>query len=113
MRFHPYSCGSINPIGRVAMTASIDITVAQLVLAMVASSIPYYAIERWRNFPSYQALNVITLAYNLVALKRAPWTHNVGCKSYLVMMCICLSMNDDLTHRQYQLQSSYHWHRSL
>lgn len=75
MRFHPYSCGSINPIGRVAMTASIDITVAQLVLAMVAFSIPYYAIERWRNFLSYQALNVITLAYNLVAPKRAPWTH--------------------------------------
>ena len=83
MHFQSYSCGSINTIGRVAMTASIDLIVAQLVLAMVAFNVPSYTIERWHTCLSYQALNVITLAYNLFALKQTPWTHNVGCKPNL------------------------------
>jgi len=96
MHFQSYSCGSINSIGRVAMTASIDIIVAQLVLAMIAFNVPSYTIERWHTFLSYQALNVITLAYNLFALKRAPWTHNLGCKSYFVMLLMCFSVDDEL-----------------
>lgn len=63
------------------MTASIDIVVAQLFLAIIAFNIPSYNIERWHTFLSYQALNLITVAYNLFALKGAPWTHNIGCKS--------------------------------
>lgn len=89
MRLQSYSCGSINMIGRVAMTASIEIIVAQLVLAMVASNVPSYTIERWHTFLSYQALNAITLAYNLLALRRAPWTHNVGCKPNPVILFVC------------------------
>ena len=61
MPVQSYSCGSINTIGRVAMTASIDLIVAQLVLAMVAFNVPSYTIERWHICLSYQALNVITL----------------------------------------------------
>ena len=71
------------------MTASIDIIVAQLVLAMVAFNIPSYTIERWHTFISYQALNVVTLAYNLFFLKRSPWMHNIGCKSNFVTTRIC------------------------
>ena len=86
MRFQSYSCGSINAIGRVSMTASIEIVVAQLFLAMIAFNVPSYNIERWHTFLSYQVLNMITMAYNLVALKRAPWTHNVGCKSCFAIL---------------------------
>ena len=63
------------------MTASIDIIVAKLLLAMIAFNVSSYTIERWHTFMLYQALNVITLTYNLTALKRAPWTHNIGCQS--------------------------------
>ena len=68
------------------MTASIEIVVAQLVLAMIAFNVPSYTIESWHTCLLYQALNVITLAYNLFALQRAPWTHNVGCKSCFVTL---------------------------
>ena len=97
MHFQSYSCGSINTIGRVAMTASIDIIVAQLVLAMVAFNVPSYTIERWHTCLSYQALNVITLAYNLFALKQTPWTHNVGCKPNFIVLFVCFFFDDDLT----------------
>ena len=63
------------------MTATVHIIVAQLILAMIAFNVPSYTIERWHTFLSYQAINWITLMYNLVATRRAPWTHNIGCKS--------------------------------
>ena len=62
------------------MTASIEIIVAQLVLAMAAFNIPSYKIEPWHVFLCYQALNIVTVLYNLYALNRAPWTHNIGCR---------------------------------
>ena len=66
------------------MTASIDIIVARLLLAIIAFNIPSYTIEGWHTFMLYQVLNIVTLIYNLAALKRAPWTHNIGCKSQLI-----------------------------
>lgn len=62
------------------MTASIDIIVAQLFLAMLAFNLRAYQIQRWHVFLAYQVLNGITTLYNLLALKRTPWTHNMGCK---------------------------------
>ena len=62
------------------MTASIVIIVAQLALTMVAFYDTSYSIERWQTFLSYQVLNVVILVYNVFGLKRAPWTHNIGCK---------------------------------
>lgn len=63
------------------MTATIDMMVAQLILAMIAFNIPSYTIERWYTFLSYQAINAVNLVYNLLTTKRAPWTHTIGCKS--------------------------------
>ncbi|KAL9010803.1 MAG: hypothetical protein Q9173_004295 [Seirophora scorigena] len=77
-RLTSYTCGSINVIGRIAMIASIDIIVAQLFLAMLAFNLSAYQIQRWHVFLSYQVLNVINTLYNLLALKRTPWTHNIG-----------------------------------
>ncbi|KAL8900818.1 MAG: hypothetical protein Q9207_005509 [Kuettlingeria erythrocarpa] len=62
------------------MTASIDIIVAQLFLAMLAFNLPAYHIQRWHVFLAYQILNGITTLYNLLVLRRTPWTHNIGCK---------------------------------
>ncbi|KAL9610533.1 MAG: hypothetical protein Q9167_004771 [Letrouitia subvulpina] len=42
-----YSCGSINVISRVAMTASIIYIVAQLSLAMITFNNPEYSIKRY------------------------------------------------------------------
>ena len=67
--FQSYSCGSINTIGRIAKTASINIIVFNT----------SYNIDRWHTFLVYQALNIVTLTYNIFALKRALWTHNIGC----------------------------------
>lgn len=97
MPFQSYTCGSINTIGRVAMTASIDLIVAQLILAMVAFNVPSYTVERWHTCLSYQALNVITLAYNLFALKQTPRTHNVGCKPNIEALLVRSFLDGDLT----------------
>ena len=63
------------------MISTAHIIVAQIILAMVTFHIPSYTIERWHTFMIYQANNVITIMYNVFALRRAPWTHNIGCKS--------------------------------
>lgn len=68
------------------MTASIDIIVAQLFLAMLAFNLPAYHIERWHVFLAYQVLNGINTLYNLLALKRTPWTHNIGCKFVFLLL---------------------------
>ncbi|CAF9927739.1 MAG: hypothetical protein HETSPECPRED_006665 [Heterodermia speciosa] len=106
-----YACGSINAIGRVAMTASIDIIVARLLLAIIAFNIPSYTIERWHTFMLYQVLNIVTLTYNLAALKRAPWTHNIGfilsLASFFVISITCLAITQPK-------QSSYSvWHNFI
>ena len=62
------------------MTASILYIVAILSHAMIAFYNPWYKIERWHIFLSYQALNVIILTYNVFFLNKAPWTHKLGCK---------------------------------
>ena len=62
------------------MTASILYIVAILSHAMIAFYNPWYKIERWHIFLSYQALNVIVLTYNVFFLNKAPWTHKLGCK---------------------------------
>ena len=61
------------------MTASIVIIVAQLSLAMIAFYDTSYTIKRWHTFLSYELLNLVVLVYNIFCLKRAPWTHNIGC----------------------------------
>ncbi len=38
-----------------------------------------FVIQRWHAFLIYQALNVVVLIYNLFVLRRAEWTHNIGC----------------------------------
>ena len=60
--------------------ASILFIVAQLSHAMIAFYNPWYKIEHWHIFLSYQVLNVIVTLYNVFFLNKAPWTHQVGCK---------------------------------
>ncbi|KAL6716627.1 polyamine transporter tpo5 [Lecanora helva] len=90
-----YCCGSINVIGRVAMTASIVYIVAQLSHAMIAFYNPSYKIERWHIFLSYQVLNIIILTYNVYFLNKAPWTHKAGfiisLASFFVISITCLA----------------------
>ena len=61
------------------MTASITIIVPQYFLGILAFYDTSYHIQRWHTFLLYQALHTINLIYNLFALRRAPWTYNIGC----------------------------------
>jgi hypothetical protein len=76
-----YACGSINFFGWIAICAGICIIIPQLVLGMVVFYHETFEIKAWHSFLIYQALNFIVLVYNLFVLRRAAWTHDIGCKS--------------------------------
>lgn len=83
------------------MISTAHIIVAQLVLAMVAFHTPSYNIKRWHVFILYQANNIITIIYNFFCLRRAPWTHNIGCelKPIGVPTAYCYRMLTYTSHR--------------
>ena len=88
------------------MTASILYIVAILSHAMIAFYNPWYKIERWHIFLSYQTLNIIVLTYNVCFLNKAPWTHKFGCK-------LGEQINEPFLLLNQELQSSYRSHHSL
>ena len=65
-------------------------------LAMIAFNVPSFTIQHWRTFLLYQVLNLISLLYNLFALRRAPWTHSIGAvvsfASFLIISITCLAI---------------------
>lgn len=75
-----YCCGAINVLGWISITAAVSIILPQLILAMVVFNDPGYTPERWHYFVLYEAINLAVLMYNVFALKRTPWVHNVGCE---------------------------------
>ena len=75
-----YICGSINTIGWITLTASVLIIPPQIIVGIIKFYDSTYTIERWHVFVLYQALNLLSLLYNLFALQRAPWFHDIGCE---------------------------------
>lgn len=51
----------------------------QLLLAIAVFNYPGYIPQQWHVFVLYQALNITVLLYNIFALKRTTWIHNIGC----------------------------------
>lgn len=64
----------------IALGAAATLLATQLLLALVMYYQPSYAPKAWHYFLVYQAINVVFLLYNLFALAKTPWVHNVGCK---------------------------------
>ena len=75
-----YSCGAINIFGWIAICAGICIIIPQIIFGIVVFYKETFIPQAWQVFLLYQALNLVILLYNLFVLRRAEWTHNIGCK---------------------------------
>ena len=63
----------------VAVCAGICIIMPQIILGIVVFYNESFVIQRWHAFLIYQALNFAILGYNVFILRRAAWTHTIGC----------------------------------
>lgn len=43
---------------------------------------PELEIPAWQLFLYFQATNIVVLLYNILAIRRTKWIHDLGCKSY-------------------------------
>ncbi|KEQ90534.1 hypothetical protein AUEXF2481DRAFT_9337 [Aureobasidium subglaciale EXF-2481] len=89
-----YTCGSIAMFSWIALGAAATILAAQMLLALVLYYEPSYAPQAWHYFLVYQAINVVFLLYNLFALAKTPWVHNVGLlltlTAFIIVTITCL-----------------------
>ncbi|KAK6000904.1 hypothetical protein QM012_002987 [Aureobasidium pullulans] len=96
-----YACGSIAMFSWIALGAAATLLATQLLLALVIYYHPAYVPQAWHYFLLYQAINVIFLLYNLFALAKTPWVHNVGLAltlgSFVVITVTCLARSDKQT----------------
>ena len=75
-----YACGLLSILSWISIGASVAIITAQQIEALVALYHPNYRSPTWHVFLIYEAVLVWTFLFNLLVLKKAPWTHNFGCK---------------------------------
>lgn len=89
-----YICGCINTIGWITWTASVLIIPPQIIVGVIEFYSSSYKAQRWHVVIIYQILNVGGAAYNIFALQKAPWTHNIGfvlsITSFLAITITCL-----------------------
>ena len=74
-----YACGLLSILSWVAIGAAVTIIPAQQIMALVSALHPGFETKQWHVFLIYQGVALIVLFNNLFILKRAPWTHNIGC----------------------------------
>lgn len=80
-----YTCGLAAVMSWVFLSAAITILSSQLILAVPSFYIETYTAEPWHYFLVFQVINIVMLVYNVFCIKKAPWTHDIGCKSILLM----------------------------
>lgn len=78
-RILSYACGMISTLSWAINAASVTLIGSQLITAF-PQYFNGYEPEPWHHFLIYQALNLFTLSYNLFALKRTGWIHDVACE---------------------------------
>lgn len=75
-----YTCGLVAMFSWIAIGASITIIPAQQIMALVAVYNPSFQSKEWHIFLIYEAIATFVLLNNLFILKKAPWSHNIGCE---------------------------------
>lgn len=75
-----YVCGMIATVSWIICSASVC-SVTSLCIAAIAEFYNGFQASAWQLFLISQALNVISLLYNLFLLKKTHWIHDAACKS--------------------------------
>ena len=89
--------GTVNVFSWIAICAGVCILIAQMILAMVVFYNETFVIKRWHMFLIYQAMSLVVLIYNLFVLRRAEWTHNIGCKFEEITFSCYISLTELLS----------------
>jgi len=59
-----------------------------MLLSIISFYLPSYVPEAWHYFLVYQAIHLVLFIYNLFALVKTPWVHNLGRKMLLPKLSI-------------------------
>ena len=79
LNLQSYCCGAVNIFSWIAISAGVAILPAQFIISMVIYNDPTYESRTWHSFLIYQTANIVVLLYNIFAMKRTSWIHDVGC----------------------------------
>ncbi|KAJ5812493.1 hypothetical protein N7474_008794 [Penicillium riverlandense] len=72
-----YCCGTINIFSWISTSAGVTILPAQFIVSMAIYNYPGYEPRTWHYFLIYQATNIIVLLYNVFAIRRTSWLHDI------------------------------------
>ncbi|KAI5195539.1 amino acid transporter, partial [Aureobasidium subglaciale] len=93
-----YACGSIAMFSWIAIDAAATLLGAQMLLSIVAFYLPSYTAAAWHYFLVYQAIHFVLFLYNLLALVKTPWVHNIGLMlticAFIIITITCLVRSD-------------------
>ncbi|OQV10176.1 hypothetical protein CLAIMM_14211 [Cladophialophora immunda] len=73
-----FACGLVSLLSWIAIGSSVTLIPAQQIPALVATYSPSFVQHPWHVFLIYEGVALVVLAYNLFALKRTPWVHEIG-----------------------------------
>ncbi|KAJ5087911.1 hypothetical protein N7456_011527 [Penicillium angulare] len=94
-RILSYCCGAINIFSWISTSAGVTILPAQFIISMVIYTHPDYEPQTWHYFLIFQATNIIVLLYNIFAIRRTSWVHDVGffvsLSSFFIILVTSLS----------------------
>jgi choline transport protein len=79
-RWISYICGVLSVFSWVAIGAAVTVIPAQQIMAVVSSLRSTFVTRTWHVFLLYEFFALAVLLFNLFALKKHPWTHNIGCE---------------------------------
>ena len=100
-----YTCGMINVLSWLAISASICAILPSFVLGLASYWNPSYVMQKWQAFLVYQTSNIVAMLYNLAILRRAPWTYDIV--MVISLLCFFTFFVTSLAIASPKLSSSY------
>ncbi|KIW18243.1 hypothetical protein PV08_02531 [Exophiala spinifera] len=73
-----YVCGLVSLLSWIAIGSSVTMIPAQQIPALIAAYSHTYSQDSWHVFLIYEGVALVVLLFNLFALKRNPWVHEIG-----------------------------------
>ncbi|EXJ84860.1 hypothetical protein A1O3_05535 [Capronia epimyces CBS 606.96] len=91
-----YFCGMTAVFSWIALCAAVSISTAQPLIALVQLFKEDYVPKDWHYFLVFEALLTMVFLYNIFALKRTPWVHDIGfaltMTLFIVVTITCVSL---------------------
>jgi choline transport protein len=82
-RYHhlvAYICGLFNLVTWLVIASATIILTSYNIITIASATHPEYVAHLWHLFMVYEAFSTMAILYNIFAIKRTSWIHDVGCK---------------------------------